>query len=341
MIALVNADNAFSRYARAADGLLQFIPRMRASARHPADPLAATMSFTAHEQQRSHVAGDSVSGAACLHPVELNQGRERMVAPIGDRASPPGLEPPFEEYLLQGPAARVLSDLTRFRAKERLQLEAMREARRRFARDIHDGILQVLTGAGMQLEAAARVIESDPATARACVQAVCELIANEQRELRALIRATGAEAESSVSISELAGVIETVRDRIGQQWGLRVELTIGGHGSVARDLGDDIYSIIQEALANVARHARASTAHVSLSLLAAKASVVVCDDGCGFPFHGRYELADLVSRNIGPVSLRERVAARRGSLLLTSSLSGSRLEITLSFGHGRARRVER
>jgi signal transduction histidine kinase len=338
MIALVEAEKALSRYARAADGLLQFIPRMRTLARELEGELPPIMSSTTRAKENASADGGFLSA---LHPVDLAEGRERVVAPIGDRASPPGLEPPFEEFLLQGPAARVLSDLTRFRAKERLQLEAMREERRRLGRDIHDGILQALTGAAMQLDAAARLIESDPATARACVQAVCELLANEQRELRALIRTTGAEGESSVSISELAAVLETVRDRIGQQWGLRVELTIGGHGTVLRDLGDDIYSIVQEALANVARHAHASTARVSLSLLADKASVVVCDDGCGFPFHGRYELADLVSRNIGPVSLRERVAARRGSLALTSSLSGSRLEIALPFGHGRARPVGR
>lgn len=332
MIASVDPGNTLSKYARAADGLLQFIPRMRPRI---IERPSATRSTTVTSERPADANG-FLSDAMRTSPLELDQAGER-VAPMFDRVKSPGLEPPFEDLLLQGPAARVLSDLTRFRTKERLQLEAMREERRRMSRDIHDGILQALTAAALELEAAARLIDSDPVTARGCVLAVCELIGNEQRELRALIHATATESSTSVSISEIAAVLETVRDRIGKQWGLRVELTIAGHGTVPRDLADDIYSIVQEGLANVARHARAQTARVSLSLLD-RVKVMIADDGCGFRFHGRYELTDLVSRNIGPVSLRERVAARRGSLVLTSAPSGSRLEISLSCTQPRARR---
>ena len=337
IIPLVNATRPLSRYARAADGLLQLLPRVRANAREQAGALAPIPS-TAREREERHASSDFLSGAAPVHPVALDEGREWIQDSSSDRLSPAGLDSTFDNVLLAGPAARVLSDLTRFHAKERLQIEAMREERRRMSRDIHDGILQALTGAAMELEAAARLIDSDPATARGCVLAVCKLIGNEQRELRALIRTTGGGRETSVAISELAGVLETVRDRIGKQWGLRVELTIAGHGTVLRDLADDIYSIVQEGLANVARHAQAETARVSLSLLPDRVRVLVADDGCGFPFHGRYELTELIARNIGPVSLRERVAARRGSLVLISTLSGSRLEMSLSCAPPLARR---
>ena len=237
---------------------------------------------------------------------------------------------PFDDRLTEGAASQAVADFTKFRAKERMQLEAMREERRRFARDIHDGILQALTGAAMQLEAASRLIDSDPATAHACVTAVCELIASEQRELRNLIRKTEPAADRSlVGLSELASVLESIRDRFGQQWTLSIELTIGGHGHVGRSLSDDVYSIVQEALANVGRHARAKACHVSLVLLRNKVCITVQDDGCGFPFRGRYDLPALIARDIGPVSLRERIAARHGALTLVSGLSGSRLEISL------------
>ncbi len=52
-------------------------------------------------------------------------------------------------------------------------------------------------------------------------------------------------------------------------------------------------------------------------------------DGSGFPFRGRYDLATLTAKQLGPVSLKERVASLRGELLLTSTLSGSKLEMTL------------
>jgi signal transduction histidine kinase len=230
--------------------------------------------------------------------------------------------------------APVVTDFTSFRARELLQFDAMREERRRFARNIHDGILQALTGAAMQLEAASRLIETDPRAARACLQVLGDLLASEQRELRTLIQKTDLTADtSSVSISELAAVLERIRDRVGRQWSIRIDLTIGGHGRVQRSLADDIFSIVQEGLANVARHARANVARVALSLLRDKVCIKVSDDGCGFPYHGRFDLPGLVARDIGPASLRDRVAARRGTFTLVSGLSGSNLEMSLPLRH--------
>ena len=56
---------------------------------------------------------------------------------------------------------------------------------------------------------------------------------------------------------------------------------------------------------------------------------MIADDGSGFPFRGRYDLTELEARGIGPASLKERVASLAGNLVLTSSLSGSTVEIEL------------
>jgi len=79
----------------------------------------------------------------------------------------------------------------------------------------------------------------------------------------------------------------------------------------------------------VARHAHAQVAHVAVGVLFDKVCISVSDDGCGFPFRGRYDLAALIARELGPISLRERVAALRGELTLTSGAAGSKLEISL------------
>jgi signal transduction histidine kinase len=57
--------------------------------------------------------------------------------------------------------------------------------------------------------------------------------------------------------------------------------------------------------------------------------ITVTDDGRGFPFSGRYDLAALTDAQLGPVSLKQRVASLHGELVLTSTLIGSRLEISL------------
>jgi signal transduction histidine kinase len=55
----------------------------------------------------------------------------------------------------------------------------------------------------------------------------------------------------------------------------------------------------------------------------------VADDGVGFPYRGRFQLIDLVRRQIGPVSVRDRVAALGGDLVLLSTASGSQLDVAL------------
>jgi signal transduction histidine kinase len=267
------------------------------------------------------------------HPLSEMREKFAFARPTGDAKFRPSRST-FENVWGRGAARQVVSHFTQFHSKELAQLEVMREERRRFARDIHDGILQVLTGAAMQLEAASQLIDSDPATARACVRTVCDLIAGEQRELRALIRKAEPMADaSSVSISELAAVLEKIRERSARQWALRIELTITGHGHIPHVISDDVYNLVQEALANVARHAKATEARVSLMVGRSKVTVTVSDDGCGFPLHGRFDLPALIARDAGPVSLRERLAERHGWMVLISSLSGSSLEMSLPLNH--------
>ena len=242
----------------------------------------------------------------------------------------PSLPVSGESMLVEGTARQAMADVTKFFSKERLQHEAVRDERTRLARDLHDGVLQALTGAALQLEAASSLIATDPDAARVRVQAVGDLIATEQRELRLLIqRLKPAAATSLASVAELGAALEQLKDRIGQHWPLRIQLVISGRGGIPRSLGDNVYCIVQEGLANVARHARAEVAHVAVGILFDKVCIRVSDDGCGFPFHGRYDLAALIVRELGPVSLRERIAALRGELILTSGIAGSSLEISL------------
>jgi len=238
-----------------------------------------------------------------------------------------------ERVLVEGATRQAMADVTNFFSKERLQQEAVREERTRLARDLHDGVLQMLTGAALRLEAASVVVHTEPDAARAHIQAVCELISAEQRELRMLIqKLKPAAATSLASVPELGSALEELREDIGSHWPLRIDLVICGRGGIPRALGDHVYRIVQEGLTNVARHAKAQAARVVVGVLFDKVCISVKDNGCGFPFHGRYDLASLVARELGPVSLRERVAALRGQLILNSSVTGSTLEITLPLG---------
>jgi signal transduction histidine kinase len=244
--------------------------------------------------------------------------------------SKPESPPPFEHgSLLEGSARQVMADINQFFSKERLERAAVDDDRVRLARDLHDGVLQSLAGSLMNLEALSRLIDEDPQAARKRLQDIANLIADEQRELRIWISKLRPAAKASMASSaELAEALETLCQRAETQAGLRVRMTTS-RGMIERGLGDEVYNLVKEALSNVARHAHARSVNVSLQITRDRVHITVTDDGVGFPFHGRYDLQTLVQRRVGPRSLKERVASLRGELVLTSSVSGSRLEMSL------------
>jgi signal transduction histidine kinase len=249
-----------------------------------------------------------------------------------------------EDRVLEGAGRQVMADVSRFFSKERLEQAAMHDERLRLARELHDGVLQSLAGAALQLEAMSRLIDENPTAARERIKDIEKLIAEEQRELRQWIQKLQPTVPPSIATgSDLATALDKLRQRAEWQWGVRVELTVDSRGAVNRMLGDEIYRIVQEGLTNCGRHARASKVRVIVRLGtgATPVQITVADDGCGFPFRGRYDLAELREKQVGPRSLRERVAQLRGELVLNSGLSGSQLEISLPTDQPAARRSSR
>ena len=239
--------------------------------------------------------------------------------------------PPRNQLAIHPSAPRSVSGISQqFARGSRVEL-AVEVERRVFARDLHDGLLQELTGIALQVNAASQLIATDPDAARARLDAIGCQIAAEQAELRAFIhRMTPIGGTQFAANSELAAALEKVRSRTEQLCGLRIELLVNGPSDILRSLGDHVYRIVQEALANVVRHARARVARIEVSLSTTTAHIIVADDGIGFPIRGRLDLAALKQRNCGPVSIRERVEALRGELVVTSSPSGSTLDISVT-----------
>jgi signal transduction histidine kinase len=61
----------------------------------------------------------------------------------------------------------------------------------------------------------------------------------------------------------------------------------------------------------------------------AEVRIDVTDNGAGFPFLGTYDLQWLQAERRGPMTLKERVAALGGRLVLESTRSGSRIEMRI------------
>lgn len=214
--------------------------------------------------------------------------------------------------------------------------QAATEERIRLARDLHDGVLQSLTGVGLRLEAVRRLLADGGAGAAARVEELQRLLALEQRDLRFFIRELKPQPMTPSGESPgLAPQVEELIRRLELEWGLRVELELGAlDGELAEGLSRDIYHIVREAMINAVRHGEASLVRVTIRSCGERVAIGVADNGCGFPFTGSYAHEELVRRNLGPRSLCERVAARHGTVALDSSPAGARLEILLPLREG-------
>jgi len=244
-----------------------------------------------------------------------------MSIPVKTRAS-------VDSRRTRSPRSRPLVDDAS--EEERLQ-RALRDERLRLSRELHDGALQSLTGAAMQLEALAVGMGDEFRGITRRMREIQQMLLEEERELRAWIEAMKDQrSTSSVIAAEPAAHIGMLCRRIQRQWGLPIKLTVsGGHLTAAHGMADQIYRLIQESLVNIVKHAHASVAQIERSLLEDRVRIVVRDNGRGFAFRGRFNLAALNARRIGPVSIKERIASMNGELVVTSTPAGSCLEMEL------------
>jgi signal transduction histidine kinase len=222
--------------------------------------------------------------------------------------------------------ARIDTQLVQERRRE----AAATEERMRLARDLHDGVLQSLTAIGLRVAAVRRLLPPGTEPAESGLAELQRLLSLEQRDLRFVIRDLEPPREGASEPEFTARLVDLAR-RVEQEWRIGVDLAIE---EVDEELDEsverDLYFLIREALINAARHAEASRVGISLERTSARrARLLITDDGHGFPFEGCFDLEDLASRQLGPRSLRERVASLGGTFRLESGRSGARLEIVV------------
>ncbi len=219
------------------------------------------------------------------------------------------------------------------RLQARLRESAAYEERVRLAADLHDGVLQSLTGTALQLETARRLLERDFPAAQDLIQSVQQSLATEQRDLRLFVDQLKPRDTMERAVApDLPARLQELSASISRQWGLEVETVLEDPsipGIVTDDLAADVYLIVREGLINSARHAHATQARATIRSKTETLEVLIEDNGTGFPFRGRHDLASLRAMGTGPVALMQRVAARGGTLVVDSGVAGSRVEIDL------------
>jgi signal transduction histidine kinase len=231
-------------------------------------------------------------------------------------------------------AQRVAAELDQFYLTRRLRTAAVTEERVRLACDLHDGMLQSLTGTALQLQALAGLLERDLPAAREQLREVQRLIAADQRDLRFFIEELKPVPQALGSPADLGERLAELAERLARLWSLEVSFHLGDDlggrdGRLSEAFTRQLYRLLREALFNVARHAGAAHARVELARREQALEISVTDDGRGFPFTGRYDFEELNRLKLGPVSLKERVSTLGGSLAIDSGPGRTRLEIRL------------
>lgn len=166
-----------------------------------------------------------------------------------------------------------LQDVLRVR-----QALAAVDERHRLARDLHDSVKQQVFALGLQVAAAQHTAVARPHDARAKLDEAGRLVASVQEELVGLIRQLRpAEAAPSAVGPRLRAQIQT--------WSRQHDVDARVEGDVpfvSAEHADVITRIVQEALANVARHSGAASVVVSLTVEGPASVVRIVDDGRGF-----------------------------------------------------------
>ena len=219
-------------------------------------------------------------------------------------------------------AVRLTADLQR--SRERL-VATREEERRRLRRDLHDGLGAQLAGLNVQAGMLRRLIPQDPAAAD-------ELVAELREELR------GAIADIRRLVYNLRppalddlGLAEALR-RLAERYGSdsdepRVSVKAPEDlPSLPAAVEVAVYRIAQEALTNVARHAKARSCVVRLAV-DGDVRLEVTDDGAGIP-DGR-------NAGVGLSSMRERASELGGSCIVQAvPEGGTRVLVLLPLGNG-------
>ena len=186
---------------------------------------------------------------------------------------------------------------------------AVMEERNRLARDLHDSAKQKAFAALAQLGTARGILNGNGNSATMHLNEAENLVSDVIQELTFLVQEI-----YPIALQE-KGLAATLREYI-YEWENRndtkVQLVTRSERRLSIEIEQAIFRVIQETLANVARHSNANRVDVSLVYNGDSVQLSVSDDGCGFDVNQKIH-------GMGLRSIRERVSSIRGTVQVQSA----------------------
>jgi signal transduction histidine kinase len=202
------------------------------------------------------------------------------------------------------------------RVGPRQLFQIVEDERMRIARDMHDGPAQLLSNLVLKAEIVARLVAegSDRALAElADFQVTARQALEETRRLIFDLR------PMSLDDLGLAATLRRFLCDVQERDEIRTTFSLAGdERRLPVQLEQMLYRVIQEAVNNARRHARATCIDVSLTVGTARVTATVRDNGCGFdPLTAAANAAR--TEHLGLISMRERAALHGGVVDISST----------------------
>jgi PAS domain S-box-containing protein len=222
----------------------------------------------------------------------------------------PGQEPftESEGVLLAELAGQVALVVEIGRARMTSQRLEIVEERQRIARDLHDMVIQDLIGIGMQL---ADSSEADPGSDPGDTHELVSQLDDTIRRLRLVVFDARTTALHGSVSEEIRRTVREAARTLDHRPDLTLDAAVD---DLPAEVVSHLLSVLREGLSNVARHARASSTQVAVTVADGTVSVCIEDDGCG--------LGDRTLHGTGTASMRERAEMVSGTISLTDRADG-------------------
>jgi signal transduction histidine kinase len=234
--------------------------------------------------------------------------------------------------------ARLYRDLEL--EKERM-MEIQEEARKKLARDLHDGPTQSVAAIAMRISFARTLMERDPDAASQELLKVEELARRTTQEIRhMLFTLRPLVLESQGLIAALESMAEKMRETFGQNVIIEVDPDV--LPSLEMNKQAVIFYIAEEAVNNARKHAQADNIWVRLKPVESDITLLeIVDDGVGFDI-GSVDAAYDSLGSLGMVNMRERADLVNGVLNIASAdEKGTRVRVVIPLTEAASDRLRR
>jgi signal transduction histidine kinase len=235
--------------------------------------------------------------------------------------------------------ARLYQDLVE--EKERM-MEVHEEARKKLARDLHDGPTQSVAAMAMRLNVARRLFEKDPKAAGEEIQRIEDLAHRTSKEIRHMLFTLRPLILESQGLN---AAVKAMADKMRETYNQTVVVDINEQAQAQLDMGRQgvIFYIIEEAINNARKHASAPNIFVRLRQVEQGVlALEVEDDGVGFDVAAVNRSYDKrSSSSLGMVNLHERSELVNGLLNVESTPGkGTKVSVYLPLTEEAADRLQ-